>query len=484
MRAGESMTPEYFFKTLLFSVCLFFYQQGLANDTYGLEEFRQYQMANWKPLSKKQQSSTSQPGMCLVENIRIGFVRLNLETDNAYGDGRLETCEDYQVAQQDFNRLNDLYFNYVNMGDPQHRKNRIKRMLRLMHRIFAININITNGKNQEEHVLINSKALSLFENLFLSVNRNGSRNPYFNYFYTAPEAPECNYIRVNKDLVLMFLAFLGPHFLTRHEIYISFKVLSGRYIGKICARACDRALLSENINEYNSPQSLANQLSAAGLDAETALLIGLAAMASAAFQRMNSGQESQETLETLLIRCLPYEFLSTIHDRMSCHCHTQRSHETPRAIYTDDGMREFTHSIVGIDPTPVLPVASSLVSLEYLVFNDQDSDSENSFGAPDSGNHDQSIVVQQQNELIAQLRQELASRPATEEAGAVGGASGGTKKCPICFKPIEDIMVLQGCGHAGLCEGCAGRIIDEQKNCPFCREATFSYMKVIDKSFY
>ncbi|WP_257252585.1 MULTISPECIES: RING-HC finger protein, partial [unclassified Endozoicomonas] len=59
-----------------------------------------------------------------------------------------------------------------------------------------------------------------------------------------------------------------------------------------------------------------------------------------------------------------------------------------------------------------------------------------------------------------------------------------TKKCPICFNPVEDIMVLQNCGHAGFCEGCAGRIVHEQRDCPFCRETPSSYMKVIDKSFY
>ncbi|WP_257282213.1 RING finger protein [Endozoicomonas sp. ISHI1] len=464
---------------------MFFYQQGLANDTYGLEEFRKYQMANWKPLSKKQQNGTDLVGMSPLENIRVGFVRLNLASDDVSGNDRLELCGNYEVAEQDFNRLISFYFNYVNMGDFHYRKVRVQRMLRLMHRIFAININMTiRQQSLAQRDLIDATAKSLFEQLFGTVNINGVSNPYFNYFYSIPGAPQSNYIDVNNDLVLMFLAFLGPHFLYKDELYTCFCMLGDIYTGQCFDQAFDSTLLSDNINEYNSPQSLANQLNAAGLDAGTALLIGLTAMASAAFQRMDSGLESQETLETVFIRCLPYELLPNVYRNIASHCRSGRSCPVPGAMYTLVGMQAFTLNIVGIDPTPSLLEPSSPENLDFLVDYFEYSGSEESVEELDSEDQDQSVVVQQQNELITQLRQELASHPATEEAGAVGGATRETKKCPICFKPVEDIMLLQNCGHAGFCECCAERIINEQRVCPFCRKTPFSYVKVIDKSFY
>ncbi|WP_257292445.1 RING finger protein [Endozoicomonas sp. ONNA1] len=437
-------------------------------------------MTNWKPFEKKTQNSTNQSGISPLENIRIGFVRLNLASEDLSGDGRLEICEQYEVAEQEFKLMISFYFNYVSMGHPQYRKVRIQRVLRLIHRIFAININKTNGQSAAEKELINARAKILFEQFFLSVNINDSINPYFHYFYPGSTAHLSHNVGVNNSLVLMFLAFLGPHFLSKDELYTYFRTLIHRYTGKSYDGAFGRASLSENITEYNSPQSIANQLNTAELDTETAILIGLTAMASAAFQRMDSGSESHETLETLLISCLPFELLATVYRNIASHCRPGHSCPVPLVMYTEDGMQDFAQSIVGIDLTS----ATSAESLEYLLDYSEVASSDGSVEESDSEHQDPSIVIQQQNELIAQLRQELASQPATEEAGAVGGVSEGSKKCPICFNPVADIRVLQSCGHAGFCEFCAGRIIDEQRDCPFCRETPSSYMKVIDKSFY
>ncbi|WP_257288337.1 hypothetical protein [Endozoicomonas sp. SESOKO2] len=107
------------FMTLLFVVFMFFYQQLLANDTYDLEEFREYHKTNSKLPSNQQQKRT---GQSPLENIRIGFVRLDLASEDVSGDGRLEICEGYEVDEQDFKRLIEFFFEYANMGDPQYRK--------------------------------------------------------------------------------------------------------------------------------------------------------------------------------------------------------------------------------------------------------------------------------------------------------------------------------------------------------------------------
>ncbi|WP_257255272.1 MULTISPECIES: hypothetical protein, partial [unclassified Endozoicomonas] len=401
------MILGYSFKTLLFSVCLFFYQQGLTNDTYGIEEFLEYHKASWKPPSTIKERHKGQSVMSPLENIRIGFIRLNLTSDDVSGDERLEICENYEVAEQDFNRLISFYFNYVNMSE-QYRKFRIQRMLRLIHCIFSININKTTEKKPEDQQLINTAAKSLFEHLFLSHKINGRRNPYFIYFDLSPIAYQSNYFGVNNGLVLMFLAFLAPHFLSKDELYNYIRILDNRYTEKSYNRAFDRELLSENINEYNSPRSIANQLTTAQLDAGTALLIGLTAMASAAFQRMDSGMEWQETLETLLIRCLPYELLAIVYSNITSHCRPEHWYPVPAVMFTEDGMQEFTQSIMGIDFTHALSVVSSSESPEYPSGYSEGTDSDDSVEESDSEHWDQAIVIQQQNELIAQLRQELA----------------------------------------------------------------------------
>ncbi|WOG29208.1 RING finger protein [Endozoicomonas sp. 8E] len=459
------MTMLYALKSLFFLVLLFFYQQGLANDTYRLEKFRNYQMKNWKPLSKEQQMRTGQPGMSPLENIRIGFVRLNLASDDLTGDGRLEICEDYEVDEQDFNRLNNFYFNYVNRGNPQRRKVRIQRVLRLIQRIFAMNINMTNGQSPADKQRVGAKAKSLFEQLFLSVKVNGRSNPYFHYFFLGSAAHQSSHVGVNHGLVLMLLAFLGPHFLSPYDFYTYCKVLGNRYTKQSYGRAFDSSLLSENINEYNSPQSIANQLIAAQLDAETALLIGLTAIASAAFQCVNLDKELQETLETVLREYLQDDLLIILHSNIVSYCHPVSSCPAPRAMFTGAGIERFTRSLVGID------------------FSSESSDSEYFVEESNSEHQDQSIVIQQQNELITQLRRELAYQTATEEAGAVGGVSGETKKCPLCTGQMTDNIVLNRCGHAGFCKNCAEQLVYEQRKCPFCRDIPLSYIKIRDMSF-
>ncbi|WOG29221.1 RING finger protein [Endozoicomonas sp. 8E] len=470
------MTIECALKMLLFSVLLFFYQQGLANDTYDLEEFRQHQKKSWKPPSEKQQSCTDQPAITPLENIRIGFVRLNLASDAVSGDERLEICDDYEISEQDFNRLNNFYFDYVNVTE-QSRKLRIQRMLRLMNFVFTININRTNGKKPEDKRRINAIAESLFEKNFLSESINDGSEHYFHYYDFEFAANHYSYDDVNKDLFLM--TFLGPHFLLQNELYDHFKVLHNSYTRTSYYDAFERELLSVNINEYHSPQSLANQLNTAELDAGTALLIGLTAMASAAIQRINSGREWQETLETLLVSYLPYELLDIVYKNIAIHCNAGQSYTVPIVMFTVNGMQEFTHSILGIDPIP----ASSSERQGHLLDSSEGSGSDGYVEEPDSEHQEASKVIQQQNELIAELRRELANQSEREEAGAVGGASGAVNKCPLCRTPLEDIMLLQSCGHAGFCKNCAERIINEQRDCPFCREATLSFIRVIDMSF-
>ncbi|WP_422135043.1 hypothetical protein [Endozoicomonas sp. ALD040] len=480
------MIPQYALKTLLFSVILFFYQQGLANDTYDLEEFRKYQMKNWKPLSKEQQSCTGQPAMSPLENICIGFVRLNMESDDVSGDGRLEICENYEVTEQDFRLLVNFYFNYVNSTDTQNdRKMRTQRVLRLIHHIFAININQINGASPDKKELIRVAAQSLFECFFSSEMRNGGKNPYFHYFSLDSLASQSDYVGLNNGLVLMLLTFLGPHFLFSNDFDNYFTVLRNSYTEKSYDRALSRGSLYENINE-NSPHSIASYFTAAGLDTETALLIGLTAMASAAFQSLNSGQEWPETLETLLQRYLPCEILGTVYWSLVGLFPAGRSWPVPEVMFTVEGMQEFTQVILGIDDTAesALLQAESSQSPDCQSDYSQGSDNqaEDPDGEPHSEHQDQLIVIKQQNELITELREESADQPATEETGAVGGTTAGTKKCPLCADPLTDIIVLDCCEDSGFCNTCADRLIYEQSECLFCRNVPLSYMKAPEMS--
>ncbi|WP_257288600.1 hypothetical protein, partial [Endozoicomonas sp. SESOKO2] len=320
------------------------------------------------------------------------------------------------MTEQDFKRLINFYFNYVAMDERFH-KNRIQDVLRLIHHIFTININKINGRNSNDKELINAMAKSLFEKMFLSVNINDRTNPCFHYFHLGSAEHYFSDIGVNNDLVLMFLAFLGPHFLTMDELSAYFRVLHSRYTGESYVQAFSNALLSKNVSEYHSPQSIVHQLNDAALDTETALLIGLTAMASEAFQCINSGLESTETLTTLLIRYAPHELLGIIYNniaslcRSECPSRPEHSCPAPQIMFTESGMQEFTLSILRIDLTTglsaALSEASSSESLGYPLDYSEDSDNEGSVEESDSEHQDRSIVIQQQNELIAQLRQEL-----------------------------------------------------------------------------
>ncbi|WP_257288093.1 hypothetical protein, partial [Endozoicomonas sp. SESOKO2] len=137
------MSLGHSFKMLFVLMFLLFYQNGLANDAYDLEELREYLKTNWKPPSKIKQRFTGQPAMNPLENIHIGFVRINLASDDVSGDERLEICENYEVDDQDFKRLISFYYNYVNM-DEQSQIVRIQRVLRLIYHLFTININKIN----------------------------------------------------------------------------------------------------------------------------------------------------------------------------------------------------------------------------------------------------------------------------------------------------------------------------------------------------
>ncbi|WP_422135036.1 RING finger protein [Endozoicomonas sp. ALD040] len=472
-------------KTLLFSVFLFFYQQVLANDTYGLEEFRRYRKANTNPPLNEQQRHADQS---LFENIRIGFVGLNLTSDDLSGDERFEISGNYEVDEQDFGRLIRFYFHYVNRThDGYDQKTRIQRVLRLIHYMFAININQTNVQSPDKKALIKAIAQSLFEHFFSSVMRGGWRNPYFHYFSSDWGASQSNHVGLNNNLVLMLLAFLGPHFLSGNDFTNYFTVLRKRYTGITYNRAFFLGWLSENINEYSSPSSIAGQFMAAGFDTEIALLIGLTAMASAAFHSINSGREWPGTLEALLRGYLPYEIMATIYWNLAGFCPTGHLRPVPQVMFTMEGMQEFTEAIMGICTTPSVPVqAESSENLDYLSNYFRGSDDSREFEVefeasgedPDSAQQNPAVVIQQQNELIAQLRQELASQTLTEEAGAVGGTPGETAKCPVCFEPPHEMTALEPCGHAGLCKNCAERFIREQRGCPICRKITQSYRNI------
>ncbi|WP_257292442.1 RING-HC finger protein [Endozoicomonas sp. ONNA1] len=464
------------FMTLLFVVFMFFYQQLLANDTYDLEEFREYHKTNSKLPSNQQQKRT---GQSPLENIRIGFVRLDLASEDVSGDGRLEICEGYEVDEQDFKRLIEFFFEYANMGDPQYRKVYIQKALRLMRHMFTMNINKTMEQSPEEKQIIEVTAKSLFEKMFFSEYTNGGINPYFNYFYSDSAASHSNYAGLNNRLVLMFLTFLGPYFLTDNDFYIYFTVLLENYVENICDQALTCALFSENISECNSPESFAHQFTEARLDTETALLIGLTAMASAAFDCMNSGLEWPETLETLLQTYLPYELSCIINFNMAKLCSTC---PVLPAMYSVDGMQEFTNSILGIKPAPSPALSSE--SLNTLTDYSRDSGSEASGEELHADRQNQSTAIHEQSDLVAQLQRPLASQSAMEGMDAVGGASGETKRCSICCGAMTEMMTFENCEHAGFCEICAERITHEQSGCPFCRIKSKSYKKVIDTSFH
>ncbi len=196
-------------------------------------------------------------------------------------------------------------------------------------------------------------------------------------------------------------------------------------------------------------------------------------MATAAFEYMNSGLGWPDTLEKLLRRYLPYEILAIVYNNMANFCSPGHPCSVPNVMFSLSGMQEFTHSILGIDPT----TETSSERQDYRSDYAQDSDRGGS-----TEDQDPSIVIQYQNEVIAQLRRELANQTATEEAGAAGGASGGVKECPICLEPLKEMMGFESCEHVGFCRGCIEQCIKDQRGCPFCRIKSNSYRKLFDMS--
>ncbi|WP_252176795.1 RING finger protein [Endozoicomonas sp. 4G] len=355
----------------------------------------------------------------------------------------------------------------------------------------------------------------------------------------------------------MLLSFLGPHFLSGSDFSNYFTVMRNSYTVTSFNRAFFLGSFSENISEYRSSQNMASQFIAAGLDTEIAFLIGLTAMASAAFDSIRLGMEWPTTLETLLHIYLPYEIMATIYWNLVGFFPAGHLSPVPQVFFTAGGMQEFTQAILDIDLTPE-PVTfpsepeenldrSNLginrrppVELEFpseptsnvnrtqdqwgYHASGEDPNSERqdpvifiqhfSSGpvqdrnetlsqsgyyfvgrgnrreleyqvAPqasgqerNSGHRDPATVIQQQNELIARLRQELANRNVTEEAGAVGGNAKAPSECVICTEPLEEVIALLPCGHAGLCRNCVELFVEDEKDCPVCRVKVTSSKKI------
>ncbi|WP_252178505.1 hypothetical protein [Endozoicomonas sp. 4G] len=344
------MTLQCAFRVILFSVLFLFFQQGLANDTYDLEKFRQYYENNGETPKKKRQKrahdSTSSP----FKNIRIGFFGLNLTDDGVSGDDRLETHEDFVLDQQNIEYLSDFYSHYVNTGDPQYQRKRIRTVLRLIFRVFTINMTTnTSPENQEQ---IKAIVTSLYEQVFSSVTtRNNESNPYYHIFNPAPEKHQPEHSDVYNSLTLMLFAFLGPYALPNNTFsHYSHLLVNGITLSSY-RQALPNFMMFGNTDNYNYPRRFANQLIAANLNTETALLISLFAMADAAQHCMDSDQSWPETLEELLQRFFPCYVLPAGYQNIIKLCR-KPVRSVPEAIYSCSGTLKFIHQILGIDLSP------------------------------------------------------------------------------------------------------------------------------------
>ncbi|WP_422474210.1 hypothetical protein [Endozoicomonas sp. ALB032] len=424
------MTIQHAFKLFSFSIFLFICQHGLANDTYNLEEFRQYYIKNWKPTSKQQQdkdNSIINP----FKNIRIGFFRLNLTTDDVYGDDRLEIYNDFLFDEQDFRHLLNFYSNYVNIGGPQYRHGRIQKMLRLMFHIFTINV--TTKIRPIDRMKMNAMATRLFEQLFKSPTINGGANPHYNYFNLgiAPMLPD--YDNINDVFALMFLAFLSPHVLSMQDFDPYFDQVLLHFTRNSYHQAVSDSLMSGNISEYQSPQGFAHQLKAANLDSETALLIALCAMGRASHHYIELGLVWPKTLEEVLQRFLRNDFLSRSYLFMANDDY-KKILSMPAALHSRESMQEFTHIILGID----------MASLPVLVEDDRpDFDY---YGSSDSEDSDEGMVSDYNSEV---------------SEGAVGGAARETQGCRICSRPTDDNIPSENCTRSVVCSVCIESTLKE-----------------------
>ncbi|WP_252177847.1 hypothetical protein [Endozoicomonas sp. 4G] len=331
------------------------------------------------------------------ENIRIGFFRLNLTSDDVYGDDRLEIYNDPLFNEQDFRHLSNFYSNYVNIGDPQYRHARIQRMLRLMFRVFTINV--TTKTTEIDRIRMNEMAAILFEQLFNSPTINGKANPHYNYFNRSIASIQPGYDNVNDGFALIFLAFLSPHVLSMAEFERYFAQLHQHFTRNSYHQAVSNSLMSGNLSEYHSPQGFANQLNAANLDSETALLIALWAMGIASQYYIQFGRVWPKTLEEVLQRFLQYDFLRKSYLVMA-NDDVSKILSMPAVLKSLESMYEFVHIILGID----------IASLPILVEDDR----------PDS--HE--AVDSDDNSGVSE--------------GAVGGATEEeTQGCLICSGPLN-----------------------------------------------
>ncbi|WP_252179889.1 hypothetical protein [Endozoicomonas sp. 4G] len=407
------MTIQQAFKVLLFSVFLFISQHGLANDTYKLEEFRQYYKKNWKPASKEQQKDADNSSKNPFENIRIGFFRLNLTTDDVYGDDRLETLNDFLFDEQDLRYMSNFFSNYVNIGNPHYRHVRIQRMLRLMFRIFTVNV--ATKTREIDRIRMNAMARRLFKQLFESPTIDGRANPLYNYFTITTAAIRPDYDNANDLFALIFLAFLSPHALSMERFELYFAQVHQHFTRNSYHQAVSNSLMSGNISEYHSPQGFANQLNAANLDSKTALLIALWAMGRASHFYIEVGRAWPKSLEELLQRYLQSGFLGMSYLFMAIN-DVSKILSMPAALESLESTEEFMLLILGID----------VASLPVLVEDDR----------PDS----HGAVVPDDNSGVSE--------------GAVGGATEETRKCLSCTGPLNDKTQSENGTRSVVCSVC------------------------------
>ncbi|WOG26771.1 hypothetical protein [Endozoicomonas sp. 8E] len=443
------MILERAFKVFLFSVFFCFFQQGLAKDTYDLEEFRQYFKKSWNPPSKEQQEGTDNSIVSPFENIRIGFFRLNLTADDVSGDDRLEIHNDFWLDEQDFRNLSNFYFNYVNIGDSQHRHGRIQKILRLIFRIFTINTTTENSPEDQE--LIQAMAKSLFEPLFYTRTNDDGINPYYGIFNPNAADLLSHHININNSLALMFFTFLGPYVLPMNTFLHHSHVLVWRITRNSYHQALSNSLLSGNISEYHSPQSFANQLKAANLDTETALIIGLSSMARASTMCTNLHRSWPETLESLLQKFLSTGILDNCYNTMSLlRLGPFAFASSPEFLHSYQGMREFAYNILGldIDLTP-----SRVLAKESYAHS----------GVPGnlSGHSPQDNSSCRNSDSAWRSENKGSNNETTLEAGAIVGATGGSQECLICSKSLEDKTIPENAIRSVVCKDCIKNILKD-----------------------
>ncbi|WP_252178507.1 hypothetical protein [Endozoicomonas sp. 4G] len=403
------MTLQYAFKGLLVSVFFLLCQQALANDTYDLEEFRQHYKKNEEPPSKKRKNSAQASISSPFNNIRIGFFGLNLTDDDVSGDDRLETHDNFVIDPQNIEYLTDFYWHYVNTGDPQYQRARTLQVLRLIFRIYTINMTTsTSPENQEK---IKAMVTGLYEQAFLS--ENNQSNPYYVIIDPDQEENQTDFSNTNKSLVLMLFAFLGPYAFPFNSFPYYSDLLINRVTLSSYHQALPNLLMSGDMDNFESPQHFANQLTAANLNTETALLLVLSSMANATQHCMDFNQSWPETLEELLQNFLPPNVLITIYEKMCILCH-RPLRPLPKATHNNQCKLEFINHILGTNLRPPTKLvekgdSSSEAASDQSCHSSQDGESFQDNYFPQDFSSDDSSDNQG------------AANETTQEAGAVGG---------------------------------------------------------------